>query len=666
MAVELRSWFLKELDVDMPVLKILGADTTVESLLGEILDKIPPRILNLDPAASAPAAASSSAVIPPPVIAAPSSVGAAAAVAFTGPASPKTPPTAAADTETETTDSDGTSSIKAGEAQDTPQESPPESSVGVEDGSAQKDAAKQIHPQEMTRALEKEREAARRRAAIETSTETEEPMTYGQKRFWFLHHYVDDHTAFNMAYQFRLEGRIQARHLAEAVEAVSQRHEALRTRYFWVDKQDESGTHKTPMQGILSRGLMRLETATIESEALVAQELVAMRKHEWDLGDWGQVRLRLLSLSDTVHWLIMGAHHISMDGHSATILMADIDQAYQACRRGSSPPPPLAAEFQATAFGRQQTLAYTSGQLQPAIDYFRQTLASVDLTRPIELFPFARAQVRQPQDRHCASSVARLQLRPNVTARLKQLARAHRATSFHAYLAALQALILRLLPSAASTGNSNNIVIGIADANRLNAHFLPSIGNFLNILPLVFSPSTTTTNSQTFGQAIEAARSKAHSALAHSHLPFDVLLDELAVPRSSTHPPLCQVIVDYKLVTREQAAMRWGGCAVSDHAWLAPDSSYDVAVEIVEYDETALVAVHMQGGLYSEEAAGLFLRGFEGLLGVVTGEGGGEVVMGGLGKWEGGDVKGALERGRGVFSFFHLSPPLRTITDCRL
>ncbi|KAK4033573.1 BcPKS5, polyketide synthase [Parachaetomium inaequale] len=658
MAVELRSWFLKELDIDMPVLKILGAGATVESLLGEILDKIPASILNLDSAASASVVASSSAVIPPPFIP-PSPVGAPAAVASmsTRPASPRTSPAAATDTETETTDSNGTSSRQAGEAQDTPPESPPGTWTGAEDGPAPKDAAAQIHPQEMIRALEKQREAARRRVILETSTETKEPMTYGQKRFWFLHHYVDNPTAFNMAYQFRLEGRIRTRHLAEAVDAVTQRHEALRTRYFWADEQDESGTHKTPMQGILSKGLLRLETATIESEAQVAQELVAMRNHEWDLGDWGQVRLRLLSLSDTVHWLIMCAHHISMDGHSTTVLMADLNQAYQAYGLASSPPPPLTAESQARAFGRQQTLAYTSGKLQPAIDYYRQTLASVDLTRPIDLFPFARSQVRQPQDRHCASSVARLQLRPNVAARLKQLARAHRATSFHGYLAALQALIRRLLPSAASTASTrsttrNNIVIGIADANRLDAQFLGSIGNLLNILPLVFGSAdgrnkSGQDNNETFGQAIEAARSKVHSALEHSRLPFDVLLDELAVPRSNTYPPLCQVIVDYKLVTREQAAMRWAGCAVSDHAWLSPDSSYDVAVEIVEYDETALVSVHMQGGLYTQEAAELFLRSFENVLGTVTGDGGGDVVMDELEKWNVEDVKVALERGKG-------------------
>ncbi|KAK3290192.1 BcPKS5, polyketide synthase [Chaetomium fimeti] len=652
MAVELRSWFLKELDIDMPVLKILGADTTVESLLGEILDRIPATILNLDSTASAPVVASapivasapavapSSAVTPPPLIA-PSSVGAASDVV--------------------STNSNGTSNRQAGEAQDTPQESPPETWGGLDDGSAQKAAAMQIHPQEVMRALEKEREAARRRAIIETSTETKEPMTYGQKRFWFLHHYVDDHTAFNMAYQFRLEGRIQTRHLAEAVEAVAQRHEALRTRYFWGDEQDESGTHKTPMQGILSKGLLRLETGTIESEAQAAQELVAMRKHEWDLGDWGQVRVQLLSLSDTVHWLSMSGHHISLDGYSITILMADINQAYQAYRWGSSPPPPLAAEFQATAFGKQETLAYTSGKLQPAINHFRQTLAGVDLTRPIELLPFSRTQVRQPQDRYCPSSVARRRLQPDVAARLKQLARTHRATSFHGYLAALQALILRLLPSAAPTASSTgstaskdekNIVIGIADANRVGAQFLGSIGNFLNILPLVFGSSADSSNnkgqnnnnSETFGQAIEATRRKVHAALEHSQLPFEVLLDELAVPRSNTHPPLCQVIVDYKLVTREQAAMRWGGCAVSDHAWMLPDGSYDVAVEIVEYDETALVSVYMYGGLYTQEAAELFLSGFENVLGVVTGDGGGNVVVDELEKWDGEDVKVALER----------------------
>lgn len=53
-----------------------------------------------------------------------------------------------------------------------------------------------------------------------------------------------------------------------------------------------------------------------------------MRDYEWNLGDWVPVRIRMLSVFRTKNYLLMGSHHISMDGHSFTIMMMDIEEAY--------------------------------------------------------------------------------------------------------------------------------------------------------------------------------------------------------------------------------------------------------------------------------------------------------------------------------------------------
>lgn len=79
-------------------------------------------------------------------------------------------------------------------------------------------------------------------------------------------------------------------------------------------------------------------------------------------------------------------------------------------------------------------------------------------------------------------NVARIRLVPQTDTQLKQLARGHQATSFHDYLAALKALLFRLLPAE----TIDKLVIGIADANRLDSKFMGSLGNFLNVLPLLF------------------------------------------------------------------------------------------------------------------------------------------------------------------------------------
>lgn len=621
MAVDVRTWFLQEFDVDLPVLKILGAGSTVDSLLEDAMDNMPPEILDLeklDGGEAAPAAtrASPSTVSPPVVVAA------------AAPSSPTTKPSTKIVTSSESTDISTTQSPPY-----TPIETPLETPLDITG-----DIEQPIW------ALDRLPEEARRKTIVDSATELTLPMTYGQRRFWFLSHYIADRTTFNMAYQVKLEGRIRIDVLSKAVESAAQRHEALRTRFFW-----SNDDKKTPMQGILSKTLVRLETATITSEAEAAEELVAMRNHEWDLGDWVQLRVKLLSLSDTVHYLLMGAHHISMDGHSMSLLMIDVDRAY---RSSGQTLPPLPDASQARAFGEQQLLAYKAGKLQPAIDYFRRSLQSIDLTRPVELLPSARSQVRLPLETY-NFNVARIRLEPQTAAQLKHLARSHRATSFHGYLAALQALLFRLLPAE----TTDKLVIGIADANRLDSKFMGSLGNFLNVLPLLFNRNPDGQTGQTFGQAVEEVRKKVYGALEHSALPFDLLLDELAVPRSNAYPPVFQILMDYKLVTREQSDMSCAGCQMSDQRSLPAKGPYDIVLEIIEDRESALVVVHAQEALYSKEATDLFLRSYVNVLKQVVKPHGDEVKVDELEKWDETDVKKALELGKGMYfsSFFLLS-----------
>ncbi|KAJ4855607.1 AMP-binding enzyme domain-containing protein [Trichoderma breve] len=612
MAVEVRTWFLQEFSIDLPVLKILGAGSTLESILDDAVSGIPADILDLEKVGSDggnPPVATAAAPTPAPVL---------VPVPAPAPAKASFPPTKKS---TETSYSSESGSLPATSTPRSPLDTPLETPLGDDVD----------HKKPTAQSLERQLEEARREKIIASIKlpEHTEPMTFGQKRFWFLSHYIDDPTTFNIAYQFKLTGRIRIDDLAKAVESVAQRHEALRTRFFWSD--DDS---RTPMQGILSKSFVRLETATIHSEAQAAEELDAMRDHKWDLGDWGQLRLRLLSLSDTRHYLLMGTHHISMDGHSMNMLMLDINQVYS--NRGR-PLAPLPDASQARSFGKQQLLAYKTGKLQPAIDYFRRTLQAVDLARPIELLSFARSQVRQPLQDY-KINIARIRLDAQTVAKLKQLTRSSKATSFHGYLTILQALLFRLLPAE----TTDKIVIGVADANRLDSNFMGSIGNFLNVLPLVFNRSP---GGQTFGQAVEETRKNVYSALEHSALPFDLLLDELAAPRSNAYPPVFQVLMDYKLFTKEQAEMPWAGCRVGEHQWHAARGPYDIALEIVDDGEGALLALHMQGALYSQEATDLFLRSYVNVLREFVKQGG-DIAK--VDKWDKADVKKALTLGKGT------------------
>jgi hybrid polyketide synthase/nonribosomal peptide synthetase ACE1 len=608
MAVDVRAWFLKELDVDLPVLKILGPGETVAMLVEEAIDKLPVEIVDVSKLSDVDEAPVTLATAHKPE-SAPAIVATASSAASSSVAGSDSPPSTQSPPETRS-------------------ETPLETPLGTEaDFFAQK--SQQLHQK-----LQKHQEntgQSWRQSIIESSTEHTEQMTFGQNRFWFLNHYVDDPTTFNIAYLGKLMGRIRIDDLAKAIEAAAQRHESLRTRFFW--SNDDT---KTPMQGILSKPLVRLERATITSPAEAAQELDIMRDYVWDLGDWVPLRMRLLSLSDTEHFLIIGTHHISMDGHSFSVLMMDIQQAYNSPGHRLTPMPDSS---QARAFGAQQRIAYETGKLRSAIDHYRGILPAADLARPIELFSFARTQVRPALDRY-GTHVAKIQIPLEITSKLKQLARTHRATAFHAYLAALQALLFRLLPAS----TTDKVFVGLADANRLDSKFMGSIGNFLNVLPVRFDRS----DRQTFGQAMEVARDRAYGALKHSALPFDLLLDELEVPRSNAWAPVFQVFMDYRLTIKEHANKDWIGCKIGEENWHTSRSGYDVALEIMEGHDGAMLAIHVQKALYDAAGADLLVKSYFNILKQIATKGA-KLPVKELAKWDAETVKKGLAVGNGTY-----------------
>jgi hybrid polyketide synthase/nonribosomal peptide synthetase ACE1 len=61
---------------------------------------------------------------------------------------------------------------------------------------------------------------------------------------------------------------------------------------------------------------------------------------------------------------------------------------------------------------------------------------------------------------------------------IKQIAHKLHCTNFHAYLAALQAFVFRLLP------DTDQFFLGIADSDRVDNKFIGTLGCLVKLLPL--------------------------------------------------------------------------------------------------------------------------------------------------------------------------------------
>ncbi|RAL02587.1 uncharacterized protein BO80DRAFT_443386 [Aspergillus ibericus CBS 121593] len=553
-AIDIRGWFGRELELDMPVIKILGG-SSIADLIKNSLGDIPETVVDLNnlsgdgPSEPAkPAAPAVSASVPekkPPATPAKKRI--------PEPASPL---------------SDSKSSVSSG----SDSESVRTPSIDGHSDTEPED----VGPSEPLIDMNL------RQSIIESATEKIVPMSFGQARFWFMQHALQDPSAFNMGLCWRLDGSLDISRFRKVVSTVADRHEGMRTRFFWGGENQD-----VPMQGILSRSIIQLEAKQITNKDEVYRDLEAIRHYVYDLGDWQLVRIRILSLSATEHYMIIGNHHITIDGFSVSLFVDEVNKLYL----GQSLPP-VPKESQYSFFAEKQRQDYSRGRFQKDIDYYKNIVP--ENNPPLELFPFAKVQAR-PEQTQYRTYRSEVRLSQKQVSLLKNVSKKSKSTTSNLYTALLGVLLFRLLP------NTKQLMIGIVDANRSDLALTRTVGCVLNTLPIRLDRPDSNTKLESLTQTVQKA---VYGALEHSSVPFDVLVNELKVDRSANAPPVFQVLMDYRIGSRERDVF----CKTNTvrEMFHNAGTAFDLHLDIVENLEgDALVTLEVQQSLYSQEHADL-------------------------------------------------------------
>ncbi|KAH6628919.1 hypothetical protein F5144DRAFT_655621 [Chaetomium tenue] len=537
-AVEIRSWFLKEVDVDMAVLKILGGASTVE-LSQFAVEKMPRDLL--------PGLAEG-AVTPSDNAAAPIKV-------EEKPSAPASPESAGSDTgkdfvhtdahpesETTSTSPSAGSPTPFTPAREPPTESPP-SSIGEEEV-----IVKRPDP-EVTRRVR---------------------VSSAQSRFWFLNMFLSDRTSSNVTLSYNVRGHVRASDLARAVKQTTNAHEALRTCFI----ADRDSTEKA-WQGVMQTSKVELDHRTVVTDEEISAAYQQVRNTVYDLGQGETMQIVLLSKNQTTHTIIFGYHHIVLDGVGFTAFVADLERAY----KGQRPSP---QGLQYADFSEQEGVAIEKGSLQQNLAYWKNKFQELPPLLP--LLPVANVTTRQAVSTYGSSYVER-RLDARLAEGLKACCKKFHVTSSHVYLATFRVMLMRLAGVA-------DLCIGLADANRHESNVTSTVGLFLNMLPLRFKQSS----EATFGDILKETRGAVYEGLGHAGVPFDELLQALQVPRSSSNSPLFQAFFDYHRGAQEKldfADTTW------ENADRNPgERAYDITLDVIEGSAGSLVSLIGQEYLY--------------------------------------------------------------------
>jgi amino acid adenylation domain-containing protein len=382
------------------------------------------------------------------------------------------------------------------------------------------------------------------------------PTSYSQRRMWLVQQFNPATTAYNMPFALRLRGPLDREVLVESMQHVVARHESFRTTLVAV--AGEPMQRIGPVQRIAVEVLDLRELPETERLAEAASALNRRSMQPYDLASGPLHRPTLVQLGEQDHVLFWSIHHAIGDGWSSGILMREIAAVYPALAQGQVPSlPPMVIDFADFAHWQRRVLG--GDALAHQLGFWKHTLAGLE---PLPL-PFDRPRRGENNGRGGRVSA---EFPPQTLAALKALAVQHGVTPYMALLACFQLLLARHC-------DTTDVAVGTPIANRTHVASEHLVGTLVNTVVM----RTDLAGDPTFADLLKRVRETALQAYAHQDLPFEALVEALAVPRADGSAPLVQVLFN---VLNAPTGERIPGLVYEPFEFDTGSSQFDLALSI--------------------------------------------------------------------------------------
>ena len=422
------------------------------------------------------------------------------------------------------------------------------------------------------------------------------PVSQAQRHFWLLDRITGGHPVYTMPRRYRIRGPLDGACLERALSEVARRHEVLRTRL------PERGNG--PVQEVLPSHPFRLPIVDLSggsederADRIAALEMEASRR-PFDLAEEPAWRAMLARLGPQDHLLVVALHHIVCDGWSRPLLEEELSACYRAFSSGvPSPLDPLPLQYADFAEWEQGRLS--DERLDPSLDWWTERLEGM----PSLDLPWDRPR---PAGTSFDGACHRFEVPPVLGRRLREFARARRATPFMVLLAAFNALLHRITGAV-------DLPVGCPTAGRMMPGSEALIGCFVN--PVVMRCDAS--GDPSFEELVDRVRRVTLDSLTHAEMRFERLVERLSPARVQGMNPLFQVL--FQVLAFPPSTLSLGdGIDVDSSLIDRRGATVDLAWTLVSEGDGFRAQVEYATALFQEPTvrgmAGRFLALLEGAL----------------------------------------------------
>ena len=198
------------------------------------------------------------------------------------------------------------------------------------------------------------------------------PLSFPQQQLLFFDALEPGSVTYNAALAIRVLGELDEAVLRQALEAVIERHEALRTVLVW----DEASGR----QVVLDRWEAELASVDLTSvqprnrEPETDRLLRAYARRPFDLSNDPMLRTTVFHVTPDEHIVLFQTHHVAFDAWAVEILYRDLGELYTAALEGREARlPELPQRY--GEFARRQRERLQGEFLERELDFWRVHLA---------------------------------------------------------------------------------------------------------------------------------------------------------------------------------------------------------------------------------------------------------------------------------------------------